>query len=230
MNTPRVILATDELSLEQCLLLSSKIGDRVYAIKIHNLFDQEGPSVIQKLKDAGARRVWVDAKLHDIPNTVRFRTNAIVDAGADIISVHASGGMEMMRMAVQSSKLTEIYAVTALTSLDEKQISLIYGRSSQDIVLYLAGLAKLAGVHGMVCSSKEVGFLAKRPELEGLKFITPGVRSAGKAVNDQKRTDTPRSAVASGATHLVIGREITQAADPLETLRQIEEEISEEKK
>lgn len=221
----RIILAADELTLDQCLDLASKVGDRVHAIKIHNAFDQQGPGVVQRLRDAGARRVWVDAKLHDIPNTVKHRAKAIAESGADILTVHASGEIEMMKAAVESGP-AEIYAITVLTSLSEEQAHLLHGQPSKAGALYLARLAKLAGVHGVVCSPKEVGILAKSPELQGLKFITPGVRSSGKATDDQKRVDTPAGAITSGSTHLVIGRQITQAVDPVGALRQIEEEIS----
>ena len=221
----RIILAADELTLDQCLDLASDVGNLVHAIKIHNAFDKQGPGVVERLRDAGARRVWVDAKLHDIPNTVKLRAKAIAESGADILTVHASGEIEMMMAAVESGP-AEIYAITVLTSLGEEQAHLLHGQPSKAAALYLARLAKLAGVHGVVCSPKEVGILSKRPELQGLKFITPGVRSSGKATDDQKRVDTPAGAIASGSTYLVIGRQVTQAADPLEALHQIEEEIS----
>lgn len=221
----RIILAADELTLEQCKSLVSKVGDQVYAIKIHNLYDEYGPSVVQHLLFCGARRVWVDAKLHDIPNTVRLRAKTIDNSGAEILSVHASGEIEMMMAAVENGP-PEIYAITVLTSLGEAQAHLLHGQPSKAEALYLARLAKLAGVHGVVCSPQEVGVLSRSPELKGMSFITPGVRSAGKATDDQKRVDTPTGAITSGATRLVIGRQITQATDPVEALRQIELEIS----
>ena len=225
MKESRIILAADELSLEQCLYLAAKIGNRVYAIKIHNLFDRHGRGVVRQLKKAGARRVWVDFKLHDIPNTVRLRAKVIAESGADILSVHASGEVEMMLAAVEAGP-AEIYAVTVLTSLGEERAHLLNGHPSKAGALYLARLAKLAGVQGVVCSPKEVEILAKRSELQGLKFITPGIRSVGQAIDDQKRVDTPSSALASGATHLVIGRQIIQSINPVEALYKIEEEIS----
>ncbi len=225
METGLIILAADELTVDQCLELASQVGDRVYAIKIHSLFDQQGPSVVQRLRNAGAQRIFVDAKLHDIPNTVRLRAKAIAESGADILTVHASGDVEMMMAAVESGP-AEIYAVTVLTALNEEQAYLTYGRSSKANVLYQARLGKLAGVHGIVSSPKEVEILTKRPELQRIKFVTPGVRSSGKELNDQNRVDTPSGAVTSGSTHLVIGRQITQASDPVQALQQIETEIS----
>lgn len=229
-TSERIILAADGLELDEVLDIARAIGDRLYAVKVHDVFDAHGPKVVKALRTVGARRVWYDAKLHDIPNTVGWRARAIgkgAEPGTevDILTVHASGEIEMMMKAVEHGP-QEIYAVTALTSLDEEQVHLTYGQPSKAAVLYLARLAKLAGVHGIVCSPKEVGMLAKRPELEGLKFIVPGVRSAGVKADDQKRTDTPAAAVRAGAHHLVIGRQLTLASDPSEALDEIEDEIA----
>ncbi len=223
LTADRVIVAADDLTLDQCLGLSSKIKDRVYAIKVHNLYDEYGPSVVGQLRDAGAPRVWMDFKGKDIPNTIRLRAKAIAKSGVDIITVHASGEIEMMMAALESG--VTIYAITVLTSLDEEQTHLLHGQPTKAAVLYLARLSKLAGVHGVVCSPKEVGMLAKRPELKGLEFVTPGIRSAGKDAGDQKRIDTPGSAITSGSTRLVIGRQIIQAADPLQALDELEQEL-----
>ncbi len=222
----KIIIAADELSIEQCLDLASKVGKRVYAIKIHNLFDLHGASAIQELYRYGAETVWVDAKLHDIPNTTGLRAHAIGQSGAEIISVHASGGIEMMRAAAEGF-LFEIYAVTVLTSLNEEQTHLLYGQPTKAAVLHLARLAKMAGMTGVVCSPKEVGMLAKQPELQGMKFIVTGVRSLGKDENDQQRVDTPQNAIKAGATHIVVGRQITQAKDPAEALEILEAELEE---
>lgn len=221
----RIIISADDLSLEQCLELARKVGDRVHAIKVHSAYDQYGPSIVRRLRDAGARRVWVDAKLHDIPHAVKLRAKAIAESGADILTVHASGEIDMMMAAVEAGP-SEIYAITVLTSLDEERAHLLYGHPTKASALYLARLAKLAGVHGVVCSPKEVGILAKRPELIGLKRVTPGTRSPGKEAHDQARVETPAKAVESGSTDLVIGRQLTEARDPVEALEQIELEIA----
>jgi len=220
----RVILTADELDLEQTLSLVRRVGDRVYGVKVHNLWDLHGPGVVRQLLDAGAPRVWVDLKIEDIPNTARLRAQAVADSGAQMLSVHASGEIEMMMAALESG--LEIIAITVLTSLTEEQAHLLHGQPSKAAALSLARLAKLAGVPSVVCSPHEVGVLAKRPELSGMNFITPGVRSAGIAIGDQKRVDTPKAALASGATRLVIGRQITQAPDPVVALEALEQEIS----
>ena len=221
----KIVLAADELSIEECLELASKIGNRVYAIKIHNLYDQHGPGVVNRLHDAGATRVWVDAKLHDIPNTVKLRAKAIAQSGADIITVHASGGVEMMAAALKAQ--VEVYAITVLTSLKEEQINFLHGQLSEHIVPRLARLAHDARVHGVVCSPKQVGMLAQQSDLKGLKFIVPGVRSPGKATHDQQQVDTPAAAIRAGATHIVVDRQVTQAPDPIAALEEIEREIAE---
>jgi orotidine-5'-phosphate decarboxylase len=209
-STGQVVLAADGMTLDQCLELTSKVGDRVYAIKVHNLVNEHSPSVIERIRKAGARRLWVDAKLHDISKTVELRAKAIAESGADILTVHASGGIDMMMAAVEFGP-AEIYAVTVLTSLTEEQAHLIYGQPSKAAALYLAQLAKVAGIAGVVSSPKEVGILAKRPELQGLKFVTPGVRSPGKETHDQARVGTITGAIISGSTHPVIGRQVTEA-------------------
>jgi len=224
----KIILAADELSLKQCGELLPKIGSRLHAVKIHNLYDQHGPNVVARLLSDGAKKVWVDAKLHDIPNTAKLRANAIEKSGAEILTVHASGEIEMMMAAIEAFGGYDVLAITALTSLNEEQIHLLHGQPSKAAVLYLARLAKLAGCTGVVCSPKEVGMLAKRPELKGLKFIVPGVRSVGQASGDQQRVDTPIAAIKAGADYLVVGRQLTNAEDPIEALDKLEEEINQE--
>lgn len=219
-----IMLAADDLSPEECVSLAVMTQERVGAIKIHSTFDQCGRELVRALHSEGAR-VWIDLKLHDIPNTVRLRAKALAEAGADIITVHASGGIEMMRAAVESG--IEVYAITVLTSLSEEETHLLHGHPSKAAVLYLARQAKMAGVHGVVCSPKEVGILSKRPELQGLKFITPGIRSAGKSLDDQQRVDTPAAALKAGAHRLVIGRQITKSPDPYNAVTELEAEITE---
>lgn len=241
MGNHRIILAADGLTLEQTARITKAIGPRLYAIKVHDLLDQYGPIVIDRLKREGARRVWADLKLHDIPNTVGLRARRLIEDGADIITVHASGGIEMMQAAVRQAGVIdgqrertgsgdgtryEVYAVTVLTSLIEEDAHLTFGHSARAAALKLARDAQLAGVHGIVCSAHEVALLSQRPELAGLKFITPGVRSPGADAADQKRVDTHANAIKNGATHLVVGRKFTEASDPIAVLDQIETEIA----
>ena len=217
----KIILALDEIkNLDEAVKLVKKVGHLVYAVKIHNLYDKFGPGVVRKLKEAGAEKVWVDFKLYDISNTVRLRAKSI---DADIISVHASGGVKMMQEAVASGK--EIFAITILTSLSSPEVQQIYNSEVDDVVLVLARLAKEAGVSGIVCSSQEVKMIRNHSEFKDLKVIVPGIRSSGVDLNDQKRTSTPVESLQNGADYLVIGRQITQAIDPQVETEKICEEI-----
>src|SRR3989344_1907723 len=133
----KVILALDGLNLKEAIKITKVLGNRVYAIKIHDLLDRYGPGVVMDLKKAGAKKVWVDYKLHDIPNTVRLRVGALGAAGADIVSIHISGGSEM----IQSAKGCfggEIYGVTLLTALDEVATKEIYNESPNRVIYRLA--------------------------------------------------------------------------------------------
>jgi orotidine-5'-phosphate decarboxylase len=217
----KLILALDEIQdLDEVLALVKKVGHLFYAVKIHNLYDKFGPSVVDKIKGAGAEKVWVDFKIYDIPNTGRLRADSLT---ADIISVHASAGIKMMREIVASGK--EIFAVTALTSFSPEEIKNIYNREVTDVVLLLAKMAKEAGVAGVVCSSVEIKMLKTHTELDGLKLVVPGIRSSGVDVNDQNRVGTPGQALADGADYLVVGRQITQSKNPVEEVRKLSEEI-----
>lgn len=223
-----VILAADGLSLEKTVEKVQRIGKNVHVVKAHDLYDRHGPMALKALREAGAERVWVDFKIHDIAKkTAELRARALVEAGANILSVHASSGIESMQ-AVMRSGASEVYGITVLTSLSPEEVARIYGkeRTLQEIVREFALMAKEAGLTGVVCSPKEVGLLSKDPALAGLKFVTPGVRSAGTDPGGQKRFDTPRAALEAGATHLVVGSQIVDAPDPMKALRQINNEIA----
>jgi orotidine-5'-phosphate decarboxylase len=236
MNTlGRIFLALDGLGYENSYRLLSRIAGSPLApsiagFKIHDLWDREGPKVVTRLASALSGQSWcpwVDLKLHDVPNTVSLRAKAVKDAGAEIVTVHASGGIEMMRAATKTG--LNVLAITVLTSLNEEEVHLFTGQPSKAAVLYRARLAKLAGVWGLVCSPNEVSVLAKRPELVGLNLITPGIRLKGKSDTDtnQQRVNSPRVAFEAGATHIVVGSEVTQAGydDQLIILGQIVEQI-----
>lgn len=220
-KSKKIILALDEIqNLDEVIALVKKVGHLVYAVKIHNLYDKFGPEIVRILKEAGAEKVWVDFKLYDIPNTGRLRAENIT---ADILSVHASGGIKMMKEIVASGK--EIFAVTALTSFSPFEIKQIYNREVEDAVLVLAGLAKEAGTSGVVCSPKEIKMLKGNIEFKDLKLVVPGIRSLGVDSNDQNRTGTPSQAILDGADYLVVGRQITKADDPVAEVKKLCQEI-----
>lgn len=222
----KIIIAADELGKDACLELARALKDSVYAIKIHAAYDECGPAFVKELKAAGAARVWMDAKLHDIPNTVRIRARAFADAGVDMLSVHGSGGVQMMEAAKEGAPDMQIFAITVLTSLGFEQCKDIYGADVLDVVHRLALLAQEANMQGIVCSPQELASLEEISEISNLLRVVPGIRSAGKDTHDQRRVATPTAALAAGADYLVIGRQITQAGDPVAALEEIEKEIA----
>ncbi len=231
MYESKLCLALDGASIGRAIFLMGLLAPWVYAVKIHNLYDLIGHTMVRDLQRVGARRVWIDAKLHDTPDTVRLRVGALVQNGARIITVHASGGVSMMEAATAASVVgdarAEIWAITVLTSLDPMEITRVYGkdRTPQQTVLDLALMAKGAGVQGIVCSAQEVDRLSQHPGLRDMKFVVPGTRSAGVALGQQKRSGTPAQAVADGATLLVAGSQVTNAQDPVAAFKAMAEEI-----
>jgi len=229
----KISLALDGLSLERAIELTKKLGRWLFALKLHDLLDTYGPKAINKLKAAGATVPWVDYKIHDTKDTVALRVRALVCNGARIITVHASGGVPMMKAAVEATlcecgeMVAEIYAITVLTSLDDAEIARIYGedRTREQIVHELALMAYEAGVRTVVCSAKEVGMLKQSADLIGMKFTVPGTRSAGVALGQQKRSATPAQAVADGADELVAGSQVTKAEEPVVAFQAMAEEI-----
>lgn len=225
-SNDRVILALDGLSRADALHLTEQIGQDVYAMKIHNLWDERGPRIVSELKDVGARRVWVDLKLYDIPKTVGLRARAVRHAGADILTVAADCGREAMKAAVQNGP-DEIFAVTVLTSLDDAEIRRHCGeRTLSDLVVSRAEVASDARVQGIVCSPHELVLLNAHPFFGSMKLVTPGVRSAGVSAHDQKRIATPAEAIREGAAHIVVGRQVTQASNRRMALMRLYEELA----
>ncbi len=223
-----ISLAPDGLPLKKALDLAEQLGKWAKSLKIHNLLDAYGPIIIRLLTEAGIKSVWVDYKLHDTKDTVAMRVRALVANGAKVITVHASGGVEMMQSAVEAAgDQAEIYAVTVLTSLNDSEIERIYGkdRTREEIVRELALMAKEAGVKTLVCSAQEVGMLKQSPELEGMQCTVPGTRSAGVELGQQKRSGTPTQAVADGADELVAASQVVKAADPVAAFKSMAAEI-----
>lgn len=235
----KISLALDGLSAGVALELTKKLRQWVKAVKLHDLLDTWGPAIIRQLEEAGAKLPWVDYKLHDTKDTVGLRVRALVKNGAKIITVHASGGVPMMKAAVEATlcesggllgeRLAEIYAITVLTSLDDKEIGRIYGkdRTREEIVHELALMAHEAGVRTVVCSAQEVKMLSQSADLPGMKFTVPGTRSVGVELGQQKRSGTPAQAIADGADELVAGSQVTKAIDPVAAFESMVAEISE---
>ena len=225
MTTERIIIALDVPSREAAFQLVDRLGDDATYFKIGaELFSECGPGVIGALKDRG-KRVFLDLKYHDIPNTVRGAVEAAARHDVDALTVHASGGVEMMRAAREAAGEDgpSVIAVTLLTSLATEEVEQIFGRSPLsliDEVVRLGGLAVEAGLPGVVASVTEVKSL-RRAYGDALRVITPGIRLAGDDPGDQTRYATPEDAARAGADYLVVGRSITRAEDPADALRQI---------
>ena len=165
--------------------------------------------------------MFLDLKYHDIPNTVAAGVRSAVQMGVSWLTVHASGGSEMIRAAKEASGDTKILAVTVLTSLDRKGISEIgWSGDVRDQVVNLATMARGAGADGIVCSALEVSSLRSVLD-DGCVLVTPGIRPVGSAVDDQARVATPASAVSHGADYLVVGRPIVKASNPKEAVKLI---------
>jgi orotidine-5'-phosphate decarboxylase len=205
------------------------VGDSALTYKVGmQLYTAEGPQVVRDLVASG-RRVFLDLKYHDIPSTVGAAVKEASRLGVAMLTVHAAGGGKMLRAAVEAGEERPgvmVLAVTVLTSLDAYDLEKIGVRGTvEDTVVRLATIAIANGCHGVVSSAREASTL--RAELgERFAIVTPGVRPAGSEVRDQVRVVTPAEAIASGASHIVVGRPITEAADPAVEARAILGQIS----
>jgi orotidine-5'-phosphate decarboxylase len=228
-NPNPIFVALDTPSLAIASALAARVGPYVGGLKLGLEFvSANGPEGVCAIVKSG-RPVFLDVKLHDIPNTVAGAMKALAPLGAAIVNVHASGGAAMMRAAVEAAASAhprpKVLAVTVLTSLESADLAAmgISGTPLEQVVR-LARLAREAGIDGVVCSPQEIQAVraACGPDL---LIVTPGVRPAGGALDDQRRVMTPKQALAAGADLLVIGRPITGAADPAEAARAILRDI-----
>lgn len=223
MSDNRLIVALDVHTMDDVRSLVSTLGDTVTYYKVGmELFYSVGPDVVRLLKEQG-KHVFLDLKLHDIPNTVAGGLASLMGLGADIVNVHASGGYTMMKTAAtklhaaaaeQGIPCPKIIGVTVLTSMNEDDwAKLGETEPMADRVTRLAKLAKAAGLDGVVASPQEAASICEACGDDFL-IVTPGVRPAGASLDDQSRIATPAQALQNGATHLVIGRPIRAAKDP----------------
>ncbi|WP_437563812.1 orotidine-5'-phosphate decarboxylase [Sorangium sp. So ce542] len=229
----RLVFALDFATLDEARAAAARVAPSVGVLKVGlELFVREGPAAIEMGRSLGLD-VFLDLKLHDIPETVARAVSSAAAYGVRYLTVHAAGGAEMLRRAAQEAARSQdliLLAVTVLTSLDAGDLAAqgVEG-SASDHVVRLAQLARGAGVHGFVASPQEVPALREalgRAEL----IVTPGVRLGpgqdGARADDQKRIATPSAAISAGADLLVVGRPIRDAADPLATARSIVQEIA----
>lgn len=207
----RIVVALDVDSLDKALELVEELHPYVgyFKVGLELLTNEGAPKVVQAIKEAGGK-IFYDGKFKDIPNTVAGASKAVAKLGVDMFNVHASGGIEMMKAAVDNKGESKVLAVTVLTSLSEEDAHSIYGAPSKGKVIEFARWAKIAGIDGLICSPQELQALGKQKELDDLLRVTPGVRPEWAARGDQKRVMTPGEAVKAGADYLVIGRPITK--------------------
>jgi orotidine-5'-phosphate decarboxylase len=225
----RLILALDFPDATSALALVERMGPTCRWVKVGlELFIAEGPQIVSALANRGLN-VFLDLKLHDIPNTVAGAVRTASTAGARLLTLHASGGPAMLEAAANAAaslpQSPQLLAVTVLTSMDQAQLNAI-GIPGQPAaqVARLASTAWDSGIRGFVCSPEEI--TPTRASFPEATLVIPGIRPAGAASGDQKRVATPASAIAAGASYLVVGRPITQAPDPVAAAAAILDEIA----
>jgi orotidine-5'-phosphate decarboxylase len=231
-NDPRerLIVALDVSSAAAAQKIVATVGDSALTYKVGmQLYTAEGPQVVRNLVASG-RRVFLDLKYHDIPTTVAAAVREAAQLGVSMLTVHAAGSGKMLRAAVDAARSVNpallVLGVTVLTSLDDNDLDKIGVRGTiVDEVQRLAALALASGCTGIVTSAREASKL--RAELgHDFAIVTPGVRPAGSGHSDQVRVVTPAEAIAAGASHIVVGRPITEAVDPAAEARAILAQIS----
>jgi len=224
-SDPRVIVALDFADLGPARELVRRVDPSLCRLKVgKEMYTRYGPHLVAELTKAGFD-VFLDLKFHDIPSTVAAACAAAADLGVWMVNVHASGGRKMMEAArdrlALSSHRPLLIAVTVLTSLSQSDIEEVgFAGSPEANVLRLAALTKAAGLDGVVCSPREAAAI-RRAVGPGFLLVTPGVRPASAALDDQQRVMTPAEAIAAGADYLVIGRPVTQSPDPVGVLRDL---------
>ena len=221
---PIPIIALDFPRADQALAMVSRLGAACTFYKVGaELFTAAGPQAVQALRALG-KDVFLDLKFHDIPNTVRGATRSAAAIGAKLVTVHATGGREMLEAAVEGAGPScGVLGVTILTSIDAAMLRTAWGRKSLEVygeVLRLAGECADAGAHGVVCSGLEAQKIGAKYG-DKLKLLVPGIRPAGGRTDDQKRTVTAAEAARAGANYIVLGRMITEARDPASELRSV---------
>ena len=228
MSTP-IIVALDFPSRDAALALADRLDPQLCRVKVgKELFTRSGPAVVEALQAKGFE-VFLDLKFHDIPNTTAMAVKAAAELGVWMVNVHCSGGLRMMATCREeldklAGRKPLLIGVTVLTSMEQQDLAGIgLDIAPQEQVLRLAGLAAQAGMDGLVCSAQEAPALkASHPALQ---LVTPGIRPVGSSADDQKRILTPAKALAAGSDYLVIGRPISQAADPAQALADIVAEL-----
>ena len=230
MSNTQLIVALDVDSVSLAEAIVDEIGTQVEWYKVgKQLFTREGRQCLEMLKRKN-KKIFLDLKFHDIPNTVAQAVKSAISIGADMVNFHASGAGEMIRKTVEMNKASNpdvlLIAVTVLTSMDQLALDeLGMNGSPSEVVARFAKLAKANGADGVVCSAHEID-LVKEICGQDFQLIVPGIRPVGSATDDQKRIMTPAQAAEKGAEYIVVGRPITQAADKKQAAAAVLAELS----
>jgi orotidine-5'-phosphate decarboxylase len=222
----RLCVALDVVDADTAKKVTRLLAEHVDVFKIGlQLFCAEGPSVIGAIRDAGAQEIFLDLKLHDIPNTVAGAVKSARRHAVDYLTVHTGGGRAMLEAAQSEAGPVQLLGVTVLTSLSDGELAEVGHTSGTDaLVERRAALAASVGLSGVVCSPLEVARVASIVGTSAC-IVTPGIRLDGDALGDQRRVATPERALADGATMLVIGRPILAAPDPIDAARAARERV-----
>lgn len=229
MNDPKIIIALDYPAAAPALALAERLQPELCRLKVgKELFTATGPALLEQLMQRGFE-IFLDLKFHDIPNTTAQACKAAAGLGVWMVNVHALGGRKMLEAAreaiAHSAQPPKLIAVTMLTSMAQEDLADIgIAATPAEMVLRLAKLAQDSGLDGVVCSAQEAALLRKQCGNE-FCLVTPGIRPAQASLDDQSRVTLPLAALQAGASYLVIGRPITKAADPLQALLDINNEI-----
>lgn len=233
MKNPKpcqLILALDLETREEALAMLDQLGNSLNWVKIGlQLFTAYGPDFVKEVAERGYH-IFLDLKLHDIPNTVAKSVQSIAKLPVELLTLHASGGAEMLEWADQAradhAPNLNLLAVTVLTSMNEAQLhSLNVNATPEEQVMHLAGLSLDSGVQGLVCSSLELAPLRQKFGADPI-IVTPGIRPVGSSADEQKRIMTPAAAAAAGSSYIVVGRPILKAPSPAEAAQAIQAELT----
>lgn len=225
----QLILALDVETKEAAFAMLDRLGSSISWVKIGlQLFTAYGPDFVREVADRGYR-IFLDLKLHDIPNTVAKAVQSISALPVELLTLHASGGSEMLEWANKAradyAPKLNLLAVTVLTSMDQAQLSALNIKgSTENQVIHLADITIQSGIQGLVCSSLELPPLRARFGVDPI-IVTPGIRPAGSAADEQKRIMTPSAAAAAGSSYIVVGRPILKADDPAAAAAAIQLEL-----
>ena len=223
MKTKKIIIAIDEINLGKFKEIINSLDSNICMVKVGSVsFNALGQEAVLFAAEEGFE-IFLDLKLHDIPNTVKKSIKGLISLPIQMLTIHIAGGMQMLEYAMEAVKGTgiKVLGVTALTSLSDEDANLIYQRDAADQVNAMLDLAEESGIDGVVCSPHEIALVSKR---KSLLSITPGIRLT-LSDDDQKRVMTPKQAIDLGADYLVIGRPITGSEDINKSLNDIYQSI-----